>query len=289
MKNLLFSCCLVAFSTFFTACQKDSLLGVSESEISAKSGGTTSSSSEQRGGRHKPTPIDISALPTTVTDYITATYAGATIEKAGTLPDGQYVVLISVDGQTTGLLFDASGNFVKVLPPPPPGGPGSCTPTTAIEVSALPATVTDYIAATYAGATIENAGTLPNGNYVVKILVDGVPTRLVFDANGNFVEELSGPPAGGGGQHPHPTPIEVSALPTTVTDYITATYAGATIEKAGTLDNGQYIVLILVDGQPTGLVFNADGSFVEELPAPPAGGGHGGGHGGRGGRGGHGG
>lgn len=218
------------------------------------------------------TPVDAGALPATITDYITANYAGGTIDKAGTQANGNYVVIVvNSDGTKVGLLFDADGNFLQVLPNLGHGGGGHLP--TPIDISALPATITDYVTANYAGSTIDKAGTQANGNYVVLVVnSDGTKVALLFDADGNFLQVLPNHPAGhGGGGHNHliPTPIDVSALPATVTDYVTANYAGGTIDKAGTQANGNYVVLVVnSDGTKVALLFDADGNFIQVLPAP---------------------
>jgi hypothetical protein len=64
--------------------------------------------------------------------------------------------------------------------------------------------------------------------------------------------------------------LDFSTLPSTITDYLTANYSGYTAVKAystfnssGTL-NG-YVVIIQYNGNPVGLKFDANGSFVKVL------------------------
>jgi hypothetical protein len=59
-------------------------------------------------------------LPTAVTDYLTANYAGYVYHKAFSVKDSTgavtgYAVVIYADSKPVGLLFDAEGTFVKVL------------------------------------------------------------------------------------------------------------------------------------------------------------------------------
>ena len=62
------------------------------------------------------------------------------------------------------------------------------------------------------------------------------------------------------------TEVAVADLSTTITDYITATYPGSTIKYAAKDESGKVIVAItLADGTVAGLLFNADGTFMEEL------------------------
>ncbi|MDP5120714.1 MAG: PepSY-like domain-containing protein [Spirosomaceae bacterium] len=132
---------------------------------------------------------------------------------------------------------------------------------TEVEVADLPAAITDYITANYAGATANRAGTLENGNYVVKITkADATHAGLVFDANGVFVEEKTGKSGSRG------TEVAVADLPTTVTAYITANYAGATIKKAITNDEGKFLLIVQkADETYVGVGFEADGTFISEV------------------------
>ena len=125
----------------------------------------------------------------------------------------------------------------------------------------LPATVTDYITATYAGSEIKFAAKDQSGKIIVAItLADGTAKGLLFNADGTFAEELK--------QHAHKaklTKIEVSALPAATTAYITANYAGSTISTAATNADGAYFVAITTNDVVKVLLFNADGTFSKEL------------------------
>ncbi len=83
-------------------------------------------------------------------------------------------------------------------------------------------------------------------------------TRLIFDADGNFVSEGGkGDGNHGGGKG---TEIDPSELPATVTDYITANYPEATIERARQGENGFGVKL----DSGVILIFDAEGNFVTE-------------------------
>ena len=141
---------------------------------------------------------------------------------------------------------------------------------TPIDISLLPASVTDYVQTNFTGATINRAGTLPNGNYVVQVQVEGEqPIGLLFDASGNFIETLPAHHNGHGGDRPHPTPIDISLLPTSVTDYVQTNFTGATINRAGTLPNGNYVVVVQLEGETrVRLLFDASGNFIKVLLLP---------------------
>ncbi|MGR3811032.1 PepSY-like domain-containing protein [Jiulongibacter sp. NS-SX5] len=139
------------------------------------------------------------------------------------------------------------------------GHKGKCN-LTEVAVEDLSAAITDYIAANYADATIERAGSNEEtGNTIVKItLVDGSHAGLIFDADGNFLEEKV---RKGKGES-----IDTADLPAAITDYISANYADATIEKARLFSDGSYGVLLLqADETYLGVGFDAEGTFVSEF------------------------
>ena len=64
--------------------------------------------------------VTSSALPDTILNYLTDNYSGYKFDKAFEIKDsagtiGGYVVIIGFDGKPVGILFDAAGNFQKVL------------------------------------------------------------------------------------------------------------------------------------------------------------------------------
>lgn len=145
----------------------------------------------------------------------------------------------------------------------------------AISVDSLPSVILDYINANYADSIeIHRAFLTDEGNYIV-VLSNHV--ALVFDANGNFVEEvtLTGHHHGGqgGGGHHHGTLIPVDSLASTITDYLTTNYPDSvTVVKAILRPDGTTLVIL---SNHVGVVFDANGNFVEEVTLP-SGGGHGG-------------
>lgn len=169
-----------------------------------------------------------------------------------------------------------------------------------IAISSLPTTITTYISSNYAGATVQKAGKDKDGNFVVLISQNNTPKGLLFNSSGVFQKELPAPPqgkggpmggqqggpkgqGGNGGQQgqggtnagqgqqapPQLTAVDVKNLPSAITTYISTKYTGATVDKAGTDKDGNYVVLILVNNQPKGLLFDAKGTFQKELPPPP--------------------
>ncbi len=61
------------------------------------------------------------------------------------------------------------------------------------------------------------------------------------------------------------TAIDSTALPAAVLSYLSTNYPKASIAFAGTDASGKYVVGIVVDGQPKGLLFDASGTFTKLL------------------------
>ncbi len=131
---------------------------------------------------------------------------------------------------------------------------------TEVAVADLPAAVTAYLTATYAGATVERAGQTEASELIVHITkADGTPAALLFDASGTFVSEKT---AG----RKHGTPVAVADLPAAVTAYLTANYGGATPEKAFQNSEGNLVVVLRkADGSRVGTAFDAAGTFLREV------------------------
>lgn len=167
---------------------------------------------------------------------------------------------------TARLASDSSGFFCKKN-------------VTKIAVTDLPAAVTSYITTTYAGATVEYAAKDDTGNFLVAIKQNDEAKALLFNADGTFNEELS--LKGGGGKHggrggkgrDHGSKgsleqIAVTDLPTAITEYISANYAGAELKTAAKDSARGYFVMIVVSDQSKTLLFNTDGTFNKEVTKP---------------------
>lgn len=193
---------LVLFALALTSCQKQDETTNSEDAdvvvdfLKMSSADTTSStcskdsldSTHRRRHVRNITEIDIATLPTTISTYISTNYAGATIQKAGVDSLGRYFIqIMKSDSTYIGLLFDASGNFVRELLRKKHDDRG-----TTIDPSALPASVSTYISTNYAGVTIRRAILESDGTYrVIIILTDNSYLGLSFDASGNFVNAMT--------------------------------------------------------------------------------------------------
>lgn len=141
-----------------------------------------------RGGKKcNVTEVDVADLPTAITAYIAANYTDATVNRAGTLENGNYVVKITkADATHAGLVFDADGVFVEEKT----GKGGSRG--TEVAVADLPAAVTDYIAANYAGATIKKAIANEEGKFLLIVQkTDESFVGVGFEADGTFISEMT--------------------------------------------------------------------------------------------------
>ncbi|TDB61359.1 hypothetical protein [Arundinibacter roseus] len=135
---------------------------------------------------------------------------------------------------------------------------------TELAAADIPAAITTYITTTYAGATVKFAGTDAAGNVVVGLtLADGTAKGLLFDNTGSFQKELARYK-----QHAKLTEVATADLPAAITAYVTANYSAATIKHAGTNEAGQFFVMLSTDMKPIVLVFEADGTFVQQIEAP---------------------
>jgi hypothetical protein len=136
MKRKLLPVLVILCTTLFVveSCQKNSVtstgsLAAAISDLQAIAVGSTSSSASASDsvyvintcspGSTKDT-IAFSNLPSSVTDYLNANYAGYTAQKAFAVTDSSgasagYIVIIQYNNNPVGLKFDSSGNFVSVL------------------------------------------------------------------------------------------------------------------------------------------------------------------------------
>lgn len=121
----------------------------------------------------------------------------------------------------------------------------------------LPESITSYITENYPDATIRIARTNPARTVV---LISG-PVVLLFDAEGNFVEEVD-PLERCQGRCDR---LRANELPEAASAYIAENYADATFR--GACARGERIVVFLTgDGARTILVFDAEGNFLFSRP-----------------------
>lgn len=242
----------------------DDLLG--EARVGALASGQGSGSAV--------TPLSVSALPAKVTAYIASNYAGYTAERAGKDADGNILVVIENSAKDhKALLFGADGSFKQEVAfmggrgkgRNKENGPGVRGPKsfTAIDVASLPATITNAISSSYASSTISGAAQNAEKLYVVFVKTTSGKVLLEFNADGTFKQVIQ---RGGKGRGSF-TEITTAELPASVTAYITANYAGSTINKAAksSVDGGYLVWIKKADGTNVGLSFGADGAFKQAM------------------------
>lgn len=233
-------------------------------------------------GLKAPDSVAISTLPASIGTYLTANYAGFTKEKAFKVLDRTgtttgYVVVITYNNKPVGLSFDATGAFVKVIEQRErrdENGPGwhqggrfdnrNGQHLDTIAISALPASIKSYFAANYATDTLVHAVITKDTSYIVFSVNKGM-YATAFSSKLAFVKrvQLNARPV-----KKHEA-IAQSALPASISTYLTTTYPGYVFDKAfaektnNVID--RYVVLIDASGTRYALVFDASGTFVKSI------------------------
>ncbi|MFN8353779.1 MAG: PepSY-like domain-containing protein [Spirosomataceae bacterium] len=228
--------------------------------------------------------IDAASLPTTITDYLNANYAGYTFVTAGVKKDSTtsaikgYKVVITLTNVRYALLFDGTGKFVQL---DTHDGKQKGTP---VAQADLLAAIKTYLDTNYKGYTFVNASShSSNGavdGYMVLITYNGQNYFVRFDGTGKFVDARTqdvhndgrkpgGPNSGPGGRPDWltETAIAQSALPAAVGTYLDTNYkgwafVGAEVGKdsAGTVV--KYEVKFTLNGKSYEADFDKDGKFL---------------------------
>ncbi len=181
------------------SCQKDNLDPSANTDfasmvLSAARYSVEADSTTKMHCKGKITELAEADIPATVSAYIVANYADATLKFAGKDEKGNVVVGITLaDGTQKGLIFDSTGNFVKELS----RRYKEHAKLTEVAVADLPATVSAYVVANYAGAAIKHAGKNEAGEYFVMLAIADKPVILLFNADGTFAKALEKPNHGG--------------------------------------------------------------------------------------------
>jgi hypothetical protein len=161
------------------------------------------------------------------------------------------------------VLFSCSNNE--------PIGTGSTTAATGstyevVGTTALPTSVSTYIASNYVGATTTEVNLVSDGTYVVYVAkasgttakltssaVNTVVTKLIFSIRGALISAKV------------QSVVAIADLLPAITTYITTNYVGAVINNAHVESDGSFDVMITAaDGNKIKLNFKADGTFVAE-------------------------
>ncbi|MBW4890646.1 PepSY-like domain-containing protein [Mucilaginibacter sp. HMF5004] len=306
LHSLLF--CGLAALTVLASCQKQSSLTSTDDSAFANAiqvslAGTTTIATTALNGTITTTPITttgifiikcykngdkkdsvtFASLPTAIGTYLTANYAGYTFQKAFKISTAagaidSYAVVINFNGKPVGLKFDASGNFVLVfeqreghdLNDDKGWHKGGCFGNRdgehhdTLAVTALPATIKTYFATNYPTDTLLHAAVNFDATYVVISTNKGL-FATAFTSGGTFITRVQ--------LFPHPekhTTIAQSALPATVSTYLTGTYPAyvfnkAFVEKSSTGTVQGYVVLITANNTRIAVAFDATGTFVKNV------------------------
>lgn len=212
--------------------------------------------------------VAASALPTTISTYITSKYAGATTTQVNLNANGTYVAYVALPAGTTlksSNLAKTSSVMAK-LEFTAKGDLESAKTETIVAVADLLPAITTYITTNYSGATITSAHLESDGGFDVLITVaDGSKIKLNFDVAGTFVS-ASTFKANGNHKHKHDSsqiPVAIADLATSITTYIKTNYTGATITSAHKESDNTFDVFITTAaGANLNLNFSAAGEFL---------------------------
>jgi hypothetical protein len=138
-----------------------------------------------REGKHRDT-VALSVLPSAVTSYMTANYAGDTLVKAFKNRDSSLVV-VSKNNGLYATIFDVNNVFQSRGQLPAKGGKHQD-----VAQSALPAAVLTYLETTYPNYVFNKAFSITVGGtlkgYVVLLDANNTRYAVAFDASGNFLQ-----------------------------------------------------------------------------------------------------
>jgi len=137
----------------------------------------------RRGGRGMcGNALDLAEVPQVILDYVATNYPDNEIKRAK-LKEEQYV--IGLKGHIL-LIFGEEGDFIEEFNPINNGGPCGGTP---VAYEDLPATITDYIDSNFSDLEFNKAKQKDDGRYVVMLLDGEEKVILIFDEEGNFIEQ----------------------------------------------------------------------------------------------------
>ena len=253
------------------SCNKDAITSTDSTAVDSSLSGALSGTS-----------ITSSALPTTAKTYLSTKFSGYSITSATTaLVNGATVyeatVVKGTDEQT--VVFNGAGAYmgleIRGAHGHHCGGLNG-----GFSIDSLSSTIKTYIASHYPGDTIKRAERRTRDSVTTYAVLIDNGTRvkvLIFSATGVFLREstyVGGGHRGGGGHgggqgggHGQDDQISIDSLPQSIPLYITATYAGYTIERAEKERNRStgvitYEVAIMSGTTRKVLIFDATGAFL---------------------------
>ena len=283
----------LGFAGLLSSCSKDQSITGNEETISSASTIAVASSASRvtasadsvylvqpcpRGGSR--VAITEAELPASANTYLAANYAGYSFTKAFAVKDNNgtitaYVAVIFYNDKPVGMLFDASGNFVKVLEQRERGdinGPGGwhaggrfCSRDgrgrDTIALNLVPVTILTYITVNYPSDTLVKAFRNNHDSSYILITRNNGLYANVFTSTGSFVRRISLPAPQG-----NCVAITQASLPATVTSYLSTTYPNYVFIKAfaGYRNNALqgYVVIINANNTNYAVKFDSAGGFV---------------------------
>lgn len=285
---------LLALTTIgFIACNKEissstetstsAVIAVAASETATTATSGTSADSvyiiQPCGRGSQRVSIAEANLPAAATTYLTINYAGYTFNKAFAINNSSgtataYVAIIYYNDKPVALLFDSSGNFIKVLEQRERGdldghgwheGGRFCNrdglQKDTVAISALPSSILNYISVNYPQDTLVKAfKNNYDSSYVVISKNNGL-FATVFDSNGNFTKRVTLPAPAGSCVN-----IIQSSLPANVLSYLDTTYPNYVFDKAFAVYRNNllqgYVVILNANNTKYGVRFDSSGNFV---------------------------
>lgn len=214
--------------------------------------------------------IASSALPDSVLSYLTNNYSGYGFKIAFKITDsvgtiGGYVVVISFNGKPVGLLFDAAGNFQRVLEQREQGdihgdgwhhggrfGNRDGSHRDTIALSSLPSVISSYLTTNYPADTLIRAYKNRDSSILVISKDDGIFANL-FTSSGVFVKRIALNPPGLSLIPPQILNIAQDSLPAGDLTYLENTFPNYVFESAlsVTADNVLQGYTVIIDANNT--------------------------------------
>jgi uncharacterized membrane protein YkoI len=119
--------------------------------------------------------IDASKVPASALATFNKSFPG-TKDVKWEIENGNYEANFKQNGEKKSVLIDAKGGLVETE--------------TGIAVSALPASIADYVAKNYKGEKIKEAAKLKMANGDINYEAEVKGMDLIFDANGKFIKSV---------------------------------------------------------------------------------------------------
>lgn len=219
-----------------------------------------------------------SSVRSEIKTYIETNYEGAVFHKAFAVKSSTgvraYIIVIHYNDKPVALLFNGSGEFVKVLELRQKrdlrghgyhhGGlfehrDGQQRDT--IALANLAAMIKTYLTANLSGESFVRAFRCKDGHIVVITRSEGHVYANIFSASGEFKKRVQLTH-----RHAHHAAVELSAMPAAAVKYLADTYPNYVFKKAFSVSvNGSvvgYVTIIDANNVVYAVEFDASGSFV---------------------------